>query len=86
MGKEEVAMSMISPEVYVMSLNDADYETLIQERNELIELIKEFESKEKKGDRSGDEWNIMPSPKVQYQVNLAYLSELCKFMADKYHQ
>ena len=79
-------MSMISPEVYVMGLQEADYETLIKERNELIELIQEFEEKEKAGDRSGDEWNIMPSPEVRYQVNLAYLSELCKFMADKYNK
>ena len=79
-------MSMISPEAYVIDLKDADYETLIQERNDLIELIQDFEEKEKAGDRSGAEWNILPSPKVQYQLNLEYLSEICKLMAEKYNQ
>lgn len=79
-------MSMISPEAYVIGLKDADYETLIEERSDLIDLIQGFEEKEKAGDRSGGEWGIMPSPDVQYQVNLQYLSELCKFMAEKYNK
>ena len=79
-------MSMISPEAYVIGLQDADYTTLIKERNELIESIQEFEKKEKAADRSGDEWNIMPSPEVRYKVKLIYLSELCRFMADKYNK
>ena len=79
-------MSMISPEAYVIGLQDAEYATLIQERNDLIELIQDFEEKEKVGDRSGAEWNILPSPKVQYQLNLEYLSEIYKLMAEKYNQ
>lgn len=76
-------MSMISPETYVIGLKDADYETLIRERNELIKCIQEFEGKEKAGDRSGAEWHMKPSPDVVYKVNLEYLSELCKFMAEQ---
>ena len=79
-------MSMISPEAYVIGLKDADYETLIEERNELIDFIREFEEKEKAGDRSVTEWMMMPSPEVQYHLNLQYLSELCKFMAEKYNK
>lgn len=75
---------MISPGGYIDELRDADYNTLIEERNHLIEAITEFERKEKAGDRSGEEWRIMPSPEVQYQMDLQYLSELCKLMYEKY--
>ena len=37
-------MSMISPEVYVSSLINMDYDALIEERNELIECIHVFVS------------------------------------------
>lgn len=79
-------MSMISPEVFVAGLQDAEYKTLMKERDNLIEFIQEFEEKWINNDRTGDERSIMPSPEVQYQVNLAYLSELCRFMADKYNE
>lgn len=75
---------MISPVTFVERLKDADYNTLIKERNQLTEYIVEFEKKEKAGDRSGDEWNICPRPDVQYQMHLEYLSELCKLMKEKY--
>ncbi len=75
---------MISPGGYIDELRDADYNTLIEERDQLIEAIAEFERKEKAGDRSGEEWRILPSPEVQYQMNLQYLSEVCKLMYEKY--
>ena len=75
---------MISPITYVEELKDAEYKTLIKERNKLIRLIVEFEGKEKDGDRSGNEWNICPNPDVQYQLHLGYLSELCNMMKGKY--
>lgn len=77
---------MISPGGYIDELKDADYNTLIEERNQLIDFIVDFEGKEKAGDRSGEEWMIMPSPDVQYQVHLEYLAELCKLMHEKYNE
>lgn len=75
---------MISPVTFVEELKDADYNTLINERNKLIEYIVEFEKKEKTGDRSGNEWNYCPSPDVVYQVNLENLAGLCKLMKEIY--
>lgn len=77
---------MISPDYYIEQLKDADYLQLIEERNGLVEAIKDFEEKELAGDRSGDEWMIMPSPEVVYQMNLEYLGRLCEFMKEKYNQ
>ncbi len=77
---------MISPGVYIDGFKDADYNTLIKERDELINFIVDFEKKEKAGDRSGSEWMMMPSPDVQYQMNLEYLAELCKLMHQKYNE
>lgn len=77
---------MISPDGYIEELKEADYNTLIEERDQLIEAIVEFENKEKAGDRSGEEWMIMPSPEVQYQVHLECLAELCKLMHEKYNE
>ena len=77
---------MISPKSYVEKLKGADYKTLIKERDQLIEEIVMFEKKEMRGDRSGDELRINPSPNVIYQVDLQYLAELCSFMHDKYNE
>ena len=76
---------MISPDGYIMHLKDSDYNELIRERDELIKSIREFEESEKKGDRSGEEWHICPSPEVRYQCNLEYLAKLCKLMNEKYN-
>jgi len=73
---------MISSITYVEKHKDASYNTLIDERNKLMELIKEYETKEKAGDRSRDEWDIYPRPDVRYQVHLEYLAELCLMMKD----
>ena len=77
---------MISPDMYIEELKDADYNALIEERDQLIEAIVEFEQKEKAGDRSGEEWRFMPSPEVLYQVNLEYLAEVCKLMHERYNE
>lgn len=77
---------MISPRGYIEHFKDADYNTLIKERDELIAYIVEYEKKEKAGDRSGDEWMINPSPDVCYQVYLEYLAEMCKLMHQKYNE
>lgn len=77
---------MISPGGYIEDFKDADYNTLIKERDELIAYIVEYEKKEKAGDRSGDEWMINSSPDVCYQVHLEYLAEMCKLMHQKYNE
>ena len=75
---------MISPLGYIEALKEADYDTLIKERNNLVDFMVEFEKKEKAGDKSDTGWDYCPSPDVVYQVYLEYLSELCKLMHVKY--
>ena len=77
---------MISPKGFVEELKGKNYKQLIEERNELMAYITEYEKKELAGDRSGDEWNYCPSPEVKYQCNLEYLSELCNYMQQKYNE
>lgn len=36
--------------------------------------------------RESEEWLCKPSPDVMYQMNLDYLSALCKFMSEKYNK
>ena len=77
---------MISPECYIEELKGKTYKQLIEERNELIKDIFEFEEKEMAGNRSGEEWLICPSPEVVYQSNLEYLSKLCEYMQQRYNK
>ena len=76
---------MISPGVYMEQLKDASYLELIRERDQLIKSIRKFEKNELAGDRSDPDWRYCPSPDVQYQMHLEYLSELCSFMHEKYN-
>lgn len=77
---------MLSPGGYIEDFKDADYSTLIKERDELIAYIVDYERKEKAGDRSGNEWMICPSPEVHYQMYLEYLAEICRLMHQKYNK
>ena len=77
---------MIGPEGYIDRLKDASYPELIKEREQLLRRITDFEEKEMAGDRSGEEWLIKPSPDVHYQMELEYLGELCRLMAEKYNR
>ena len=56
------------------------------ERDELLAYIRTFEENEKKGDRTGKEWQRMPSPDVQYQMDLEYLAAVCLVLAEKYRE
>lgn len=76
---------MISPEAYASMFENADYLKLMKERDRLIAALRKFEKKERAGDRSGDEWMIMPSPAVIYQMNLEYLAAICQLMHQKYN-
>lgn len=73
---------MISPEAYIDGLKDATYEQLIEERDELLSYVTDFEKKR----ISDGKWAVDPSPEVAYQVYLQYLSALCMRMAEVYNR
>ena len=77
---------MISPGYYVKRFTDSSYQELMDERDRLLKSIKNYEELEKKGDRSGDDWQINPSPNVRYQCNLEYLAQLSILMCEKYNR
>lgn len=76
---------MMCPENYVSEYEDASFEELIAARDGLIEEIRSLEKLVFDRNKNDDTWNILPSPDVQYQVNLDYLSELCKLIRNKYN-
>ena len=80
------AEMMMAPKAYIDRLKEADYLTLINERNELIQSIRRFERDERRGDRSGEEWKLLPNPETAYQMNLEYLAVLCRMMQDRYSE
>ena len=74
-------MTMISPKAYIESeCEGKSYKELLKMRDELLKGIYAFE----KGKISPRAWMIKPSPEVKYQMNLEYLSELCKLIAETY--
>ena len=77
---------MISPGFYIKTFEGAKYLQLIQERDRLLNYIKEYEGKDIAGDHSGREWSINPKPNVRYQLYLDYLSALCSLMREKYNR
>jgi len=76
---------MISPETYISDFMTADYHDLMKERDRLIRYIRKYEKSECAGDRSGDEWNVNPSPDVRYQCHLEYLAKICSLMHKRYN-
>ena len=76
---------MISPSSYIKQFENAEYLELIEERDNLLAFIKDYEAKDIAGDRSGKEWQIQPYPYVRYQMYLEYLAELCRLMQEKYN-
>ena len=77
---------MVSPEGYINQFKNASYEEMIDERDSLFKFLKEYETKEKAGDRSGGEWQIHPQPDVIYQMYMEYLAELIPLMHEKYSE
>ena len=77
---------MISPSSYIKQLKNAEYLELIEERNNLLAFINDYEAKDIAGDKSGKEWSIHPKPDVRYQMYLDYLGALCSLMSEKYNQ
>ena len=74
-------MSMISPETFIEHrCKGKSYKELLKMRKELLKEIYAFE----KGNISPEAWMKRPSPDVVYQMNLEYLGELCKLIAETY--
>ncbi len=77
---------MINPYMFIAGYKDKPYLELIKVRDKLINTIRQFENNEMSGDRSDPAWMSHPSPAVQYQMNLVYLSLLCKLMHERYNR
>ena len=75
---------MISPDMYMKSHENDSFEQLIEERDSLVEYVKELEEIVFAGDKSDPAWNILPGPDVQYQMQLEYLSKICMLMCEKF--
>lgn len=72
--------------ISIDQLRGYSYAELIKVRNKLLEEILEFEAKEKKGIREGNEWSEHPGPRFCYQMNQEILMEIIGIMVDKYHE
>ena len=77
---------MIDPQGYIMEHEKDSFAQLIKERESLLEEIKRLEKIVFAGDKSDEAWMIRPDLDTRYQMNLAYLAELCKFMCEKYNR
>lgn len=77
---------MVSPGTFIMNYSKCSYAELIKVRDELINEIREYEQQEMTGNRNSEEWMIMPSPDVRYQMNFDYLAELLRLMSEKYQE
>ena len=82
---------MISPEAYAEELKTDDLQNLIEERNELLDYIHNFEKncidfQKRELIFSGDGWHIHPTPDVLYQVYLKYLAKVSIAICKKFNQ
>ena len=77
---------MISPQGYITEHEKDSFAQLIKERESLLEEIRGLEKIVFANDKSDEAWMVCPSPDTRYQMNLRYLSELCKFMYAKYNR
>ena len=76
---------MNSPQGYVEYCKQYSYEELIQEREELLDAIRDLEKKLFSGDKK-DDYIVSPSPEVRYQVKLEYLAALSEYMQQRYNE
>ena len=76
---------MRSPNSYIDEHKNDTFEQLINERDSLIDEIRDLEKIVYDNDRSDHAWEIHPGPDVRYQVYLEYLSAVCDFIKDKYN-
>lgn len=71
---------MISPDTYVSQFKNRTLKQCIEERDELIRELKEFETDPQY------EGMMLPSPLTQYNVTVKYLKALCDLIAEKVNQ
>ena len=76
---------MNSPQGDVEYCKQYSYEELIQEREELLDDIRDLEKKLFSGDKK-DDYIVSPSPEVRYQVKLEYLAALSEYMQQRYNE
>lgn len=77
---------MISPEMYRDDWKEATYREMMEERDRLVHFLKDYEEQETTGNGLPEIWDKCPTPDVEYQMSLLYLSELCRLMQEKYNQ
>ncbi len=74
---------MVSPDSFIeFGCRGKSYKELIKIRDQLMRSVRRFEN----GTISEKEKMRIPSPEVFYQMNLEYLSGLCKLIAEEYNR
>ncbi len=74
---------MASPDSFIeFGCRDKSYKELIKIRDQLMRSVRRFEN----GRISEKEKMRIPSPDTVYQMNLEYLSSLCKLIAEEYNR
>ena len=68
---------MISPKTYAAQFKNCSLEQCIQERDELLKELKEFELHPEYKEM------MLPSPMTQYSVKVDYFKELCDLIREK---
>ena len=71
---------MISPEGFAAMQREKSYAELLEVRDELIDVIREFE------EGPAPSIIISPSPEVIYKMNLEYLKKTCELILVKYNE
>ena len=74
-------MKMISLEAYIDGLKDATYEELLENCDELLSFVVDFEKQRIPDDKRAIDLAI----EVTYQVYLQYFSALCKRITEVYN-
>ena len=70
---------MISPEGYKDMHQDDSYEELLEERESLLEAMRDFEE-----NYDPSKPFMYPSPEDVYLFNLQYLAKLCELIEERY--
>ena len=70
---------MLSPEGYTDMHQDDSYEALLEERESLLEAMRDFEE-----NYDPSKPFMYPSPEDVYLVNLQYLAKLCGLIEERY--
>lgn len=74
---------MISPAQYVEQFKDAPYLELLKIKNDLVSDISKFEHNY---DYDSQDWNVSPSPEVQYQWNLDALGLIASMFSEAFNK